>query len=172
MDIKGRHTALILVLLASAPLVVQAQSVGDLANVQAETLFIKAKAARAEALSKLAEASLQGSTASSQETASNDSLPVVRGVYGSAEKLYATFLYANGSTVDAGKGDVIPGGYNVRSLSATRVELGRRGRSFTVGFSDVPPPMPTASNASTGPSAPPQYLPPPMLPMPAPPPGG
>lgn len=164
MDVKGRHAALFLMLLASVPLAVQAQSVGDLANVQAETLLIKAKAARAEALGKLADANKQSSGEAAADTAT-DSLPVVRGVYGTAGKLYATFLYANGSTVDAGKGDTIPGGYVVRSLSATRVELGRRGRSFTVGFSDVRPLTPTAPSAN---AAPPASSIPPLMPSAAP----
>lgn len=161
MDAKVRNSTLFLMLCASVPLVAHAQTVGDLADVQADTLLFKAQAARAEALVKLGDANRQGSRENAADSGS-DTLPVVRGVYGTAGKLYATFLYANGSSVDAGNGDVVPGGYVVRSLSATRVQLARRGRSYTLGFSDLRPL--TATEPSGGGSAPPASSIPPLLP--------
>ena len=118
---------------------VHAQTVGDLADVQAETLFLRAKAARAEALAKLTEANREAGGATTTNTAEQAGVPVVKGVYGSGTRLYATFLYANGSSVDAMKGDRIPGDFVVRSISASRVELGHKGRTHVVGFSDIRP---------------------------------
>jgi len=155
MDAKARYAVLVMSLLASGSLA--AQSVGELADVQAKTLLIRAQAAQAEAQAKLVDASKSSGGPIAGDA--GDSLPVVRGVYGTAGKLYATFLYANGSTVDAGRGDQIPGGFVVRSLSATRVVLGRHGQSFTVGFSDVRPLTPTPA-ASPAPMPPPLYAPP------------
>lgn len=137
MDAKGRYACLVLMLMTASP--VAAQSVGDLASVQAETLMARAKAARAEAVAKL------NATAGAGAIAGSEALPVVRGVYGTGDRLYATFLFADGSTVDATAGDTLPGGYSVRALSATRVQLARDGRRFTVGFSDVRPLAPAAA---------------------------
>lgn len=147
MDAKGRYAVLLLMLCASTPLV--AQTVGDLSDVQSETLLLRAQAARAEAQAKLSEIGGSGGAAA---LGADGQLPVVRGVYGTTNALYATFLFANGSTVDARAGDVIPGGFVVRSLSATRVQLGRRGRNYTVGFSDVRPLTPAANAEATSPA--------------------
>ena len=160
MDAKARYAMLTLMLLTSAP--AAAQSVGELADVQAETLLFRARAARAEAISKLHDAE---KTEGGAIESNGDALPVVRGVYGTAGKLYATFLYSNGSTVDAGVGDTIPGSYVVRSLSATRVILGHRGKTIAVGFSDVRPLEPTVTAAQSAPSFPiPSLSPPPPTP--------
>lgn len=157
MRVNQSAAALSVLLLFAAPLA--AQTVGELADIQAETVILRAKAAQAEAARKLGDAALPGQTLGRGVT---DALPVVRGVYGTGRELYASFLYADGTTVDANTGDVLPGGYIVRALSATRVELTRKdGSRYTLGFSDVRPlaappvtPAPTPAAIDPAPAAP------------------
>lgn len=110
-----------------------AQSVDDLAQVQAETIMYLAQAARNDAMAKA-----RGDGAAALANA-DDTLPVVRGVFGSGRTLFATFLYGNGSVVDAPLHGRIPGGYIVAKLSPTGVELSRNGKRYTLGFSDQRP---------------------------------
>ena len=157
MAANASRAALFLLATALA-LPAAAQNVGELANVQAETMLVKAKAARAEAYAKLNEATKTGGEPS---TGTDTGMPVVRGVYGSGERLYATFLYSNGSTVDARRGDSLPGGFVVSGVSASRVELRRAGRTHVIGFSDVRPMATAASRqaANSGPALAPSAQP-------------
>lgn len=138
MDVKQILAALLISACGAA----NAQSVGELGKVQAETILYQAQAARAEAQAKAQAAGPAG-------TSMEGTLPVVRGVFGSGTQLFATFLYANGSSVDARRGDRIPGDYVVASVSPTGVVLSRSGRSYPLGFSDLRPfPLPAATPAA------------------------
>ncbi len=150
-----RVRALLFLLLAAVAPLAAAQSIGDLKDVQGEIILLRAQAAKAQA-----QAALQAAQGAGGMTADDGGIPVVRGVYGRDSNLYATFLYANGSTVDAGAKSRIPGGYTVARVSATSVTLVRGGRTYEVGFSDRRPMLPTAPVAAPAdPSAQPALTP-------------
>lgn len=65
--------------------------------------------------------------------------PVVRSVSGSGDKLYATLLYADGSTKDARAGDTVPGGYRILAVTLDKVSVTRSGQTTDLGFASVPP---------------------------------
>lgn len=144
----NRARALLILLFAAAGPMAAAQSIGDLKDVQGEIILLRAQAAKAQA-----QAALQAAQGAGGVTSDDGGIPVVRGVYGRDSNLYATFLYANGSTVDAGAKSRIPGGYTVARVSATSVTLVRGGRSYEVGFSDRRPMLPAPAAASPGAAA-------------------
>ncbi len=89
------------------------------------------------------------STASGERRATaDDPMPVVKGVFGANGSVYATFLYADGSAVDAKQGATIPGGYTVARLDAEHVALRRGGKTFEVGFSSSVPVARTAASTT------------------------
>lgn len=142
MDANRSIRALVFAL-ATLSLPAAAQSAGDIGRIQAETILYRAQAARNEALAKA-----RGEQA--VDTA-NEGLPVVRGVYGTEKSLYATFLYANGSTVDARVGDSLPGSFTVARVTPIGVTLRKGGKSHVLGFSDLrpfPAAMPAAAPAA------------------------
>lgn len=136
---------------------VHAQStttVGELSAINSTNILKTAQLAGAQLDTKLqkehadagvpSSASLDGLPSASlsmgnRRAATEDPTPVVKGVFGANGALYATFLYANGSTVDAKEGAAIPGGYTVARLDAEHVALRRGGRTIDVGFSSSAP---------------------------------
>ncbi len=141
MDVKAIAVALLL-MFAVVPTYAADNTVGTLSEIQADTLVLRARAEQAEAKKKLGDDT--GGVASATSTAYGATnpggiAPVVRGVHGANKNLYATFLYSNGSTVEARQGDQIPGGFRVVALSAERVEIQRGNERIQVGFSSIPP---------------------------------
>ncbi len=144
------RTALI-ALLCAAELAQAKGTVGDLSNIQSETLLLKAKAERAAAQLELdSKSSIEGEGA----------LPVVKSVYGVGDQLYATFLYRSGVVMDAQQGDTILGGFKVVSVGVDKVELMKGHQRLTVGFAATAPTQPLAAPpflpAMPGPVLPPR----------------
>ncbi|MFC2973869.1 type IV pilus biogenesis protein PilP [Azotobacter bryophylli] len=123
-------------------------SVGQLSQVQSETLLYQAMAERAKAKRALeAEGgSLTSPTPRAQPGAAPvsaqapETLPVVKSILGSRGSMRAVLLYSGGLEVNAylGGGE-LPGGYTVSALTLDRVELTRNGQRYPLGFSNQEP---------------------------------
>lgn len=128
-------------LLALGTSVLASVTVQDVSTIQGETLRLKAELAKATVQKQLDET---GKSEGSSTT------PVVKSVVGVGSTLIATFVYANGTSLDAKVGDVLPGGYRVAQITPNYVVLIQRGRRIVVGFSaEVPTsqPQPSANPA-------------------------
>ncbi len=139
----------------------QAQTtVGDLSTINSANILKTAQLAGAQLDAKLQKAhdesggtpaastggmALSSAASGEHRTAADDPNPVVKGVFGANGSVYATFLYADGSTVDAKQGGTIPGGYTVAHLDAEHVALRRGGKTIEVGFSSSAPVVRTAA---------------------------
>lgn len=123
-------------------------NVGQLSQVQSETLLYQAQAERAKA-KRTVEAegdSLTPPTPRAQPGAvpvsaqAPETLPVVKSILGSRGSMRAVLLYSGGLEVNAylGGGE-LPGGYTVSALTLDRVELTRNGQRYPLGFSNQEP---------------------------------
>lgn len=154
--------AALLASLGAAGVHAQSTTVGELSTINSTNILKTAQLAGAQLDAKLqkehtdsgtsSSASLGGLSSLSQtgshRTAADDPSPVVKGVFGANGDLYATFLYADGSTVDAKQGGSIPGGYTVARLDADHVALRRGGKTVDVGFSSLSPVVRTETAAN------------------------
>jgi hypothetical protein len=112
-------------------------TVQDISTLQGETLRLKAELTRATVQKQLDETG---------KSEGSSTAPVVKAVVGVGTALIATFVYANGSSVDARVGDALPGGYRVMEITSNRVTLSQAGRRIVVGFSaEVPVATPQPS---------------------------
>ena len=138
----------LLALACYAPVIAQdSTTVGQLSDLNSANILKTAQLVGAQLDAKLDKVNVENgkSAPASVDGAGNHSAmpaPVVKGVFGANGKLFATFLYADGATVDAHRGSVIPGGYTVMSLDAEHVTLSKGGRRIEVGFSDTAPTVP------------------------------
>ena len=126
-------------LLALGSSVLASVTVQDISTIQGETLRLKAE---------LAKATVQKQLDETGKSEGSSTAPVVKSVVGVGTALIATFVYSNGTSVDARVGDTLPGGYRVVEILSNRVTLSQAGRRFVVGFSaEVPvvPPPPSVS---------------------------
>ncbi len=126
-------------------------NIGELSQVQSETLLFTAQAARARAKEDIVNGGKTSTSAPVQVTqtaytmpapASNTTpqLPVVKTVFRTNNALYATLLYGGGFEVDASVGNAeLPGGFKVISVSLDSVVLGHDGRRYPLGFSTRAP---------------------------------
>jgi type IV pilus biogenesis protein PilP len=139
-------------------------SVGELSAVQSETIMYEAKAKRAEAQAKMQENNLKagidisGPTAVASAVTAGE-LPTITGISGAAGRLYATFRYANGTTVTAKSGDQIAGGFRVAEVGIDRVVITRGDRRMPLQFGvATEPPEPKGQAQAWGavPFMPPQ----------------
>ncbi len=136
-----------------------AATVGELTDVQAETVLAEAKARLAEAQAKLdgqVSTSVPTGLSALQLPPRDVALPapVVRTIYGSGGRMTASFLFPGGYEADAGTGQELPGGYRVESISLDKVLLSKEGKRFPVGFSNTAPSMPAQSQPMGGMVAP------------------
>lgn len=142
-------------LVGLVPALCVANTVGDLSKIQGETLIIKAKANREAAQADLdARARVTGGYAMSDEV----NVPVVKSVYGVRDTLVATFIYSNGTTMEAKVGDTLNGGFKVTKITVDRVELLKNKKVIQLGFSAMAPLAPAAGVQIPGVSQP--YIPP------------
>lgn len=131
-----------------------AATVGDLSQIQSDTILYDAKAARAEAKVKmqtsLAKAGddLQGGPAVAQVSVVAAELPTVIGISGAAGRLFASFRYPNGTTVSSKSGEVIPGGYRVAEVGIDRVVLAKGDRRIPLQFGVASPPPASAQTSA------------------------
>ncbi|SDG73334.1 type IV pilus biogenesis protein PilP [Pseudomonas benzenivorans] len=136
-----------------------AATVGELTDVQAETVLAEAKVRLAEAQAKLdgkVSTSVPTGLSAVQLPPRDVALPapVVRTIYGSGGRMTASFLFPGGYEADAGAGQELPGGYRVESISMDKVLLSKDGKRFPVGFSNTAPSMPAQSQPMGGMVAP------------------
>ncbi|GAC1038719.1 type IV pilus biogenesis protein PilP [Pseudomonas sp. No.117] len=142
-------------------------TVGELSQVQSETILFKAQGERAKALREINGTSAQATTpqpsylpqpvvapssrvsGAAEQTGTVEQLPVVKLVYGGGKALRATLLYAGGFEIDASTASTdLPGGYRVASLTLDSVVLSRGGKRFPLGFSNRAPSYPIATVAT------------------------
>ncbi|MFJ5299233.1 type IV pilus biogenesis protein PilP [Pseudomonas sp. NPDC088368] len=129
-------------------------NVGQLSQVQSETILFKAQAERAKALnsiessapqpvSTVASVPYQQSTRPAPDPGSQprtEGLPVVSLISGSSRAPQATLLYSSGYEVEAQTiGASLPGGFKLASVSVDGVVLSRDGKLFPLGFSNHAP---------------------------------
>lgn len=126
-------------------------NIGELSQVQSETLLYTAQAARARAQEEIVNGGKTPPAGASQAVQptyvapapvnnAQPLLPVVKTVFRAKDALHATLLYAGGYEVDASMGSAeLPGGYKVISVSLESVVLGHSGRRYPLGFSTRPP---------------------------------
>lgn len=112
-----------------------AQTVGNLSQIQAETLVLKARASRAAAQVDL--------ESKSRQTIGEGDLPMIRAMTNVSGKRSVILAYGNGSSIEAKVSDSIPGGYVVSAISAEGVTLMKGGKSYS------PARQPMSSSAYT-----------------------
>lgn len=146
-------------------------TVGELSQVQSETILFKAQGERAKALREINGTGAQAASTPQpsylpqpattpisrvsgigEQSATTEQLPVVTLIYGVGKALHATLLYSGGFEIDASMASTdLPGGYRVASLSLDSVVLSRGGKRFPLGFSNRAPSYPvTTVSASQG----------------------
>ena len=92
-------------------------------------------------------------------TDSQQELPVVKAIFGSAKRLRATLLYSSGFEVDAdASARELPGGFRVANLTVDSVTLEREGKRYPLGFSNVPPGSASSGNNPISSSIPPASM--------------
>lgn len=132
-------------------------TVGDLSQVQSDTIMYEAKAKRAESKGKMQEnqAKAGDDPQLSQALAAPPvivaELPTVTGISGAAGRLFATFQYPNGTTISSKSGEHIPGGYQVTEIGIDRVVLTKGDRRIPLQFGVANPASPTQNNALRNP---------------------
>ena len=144
--------------LVSGPAMAEA-TVGDLSQIQGDTILIRAKASRAAAQQDL-DAKARGGLPS--YVGADSEAPVVKAVYGAGKQLYATFLYGSGVVMDAKAGDTILGGFKVVSVAVEKVELTKDGMKVQVGYSASAPTRAPAAQGAQG-VQPTMFAPPPAV---------
>jgi type IV pilus biogenesis protein PilP len=123
-------------------------NIGELGRVQSQTILYKAMAERREAQQK-AEVNISDSlppavempggqtpTPPVETSSQESSLPVVKAITGSSQRLRATLLYSGGAEFDTTIGSKLPGGFSVHQLTLDGVVLSRRGQLYPLGFSN------------------------------------
>lgn len=136
-----------------------AATVGELTDVQAQTVLAEARVRLAEAQAKLeGRETLPPSAEPSAMPLPPREValpaPVVRTIYGSGGRMTASFLFPGGYEADAGAGQELPGGYRVESITMDKVLLSKDGKRFPVGFSNTAPSMQAQRQAMDGMVAP------------------
>lgn len=170
MHVKATTLLCLLVLPAFALGANSLTTVGDLAKVQSDTILYDAEAARADAKARLQASlaksgdDLQPRRGITQPVVDTNDLPTVTGISGAAGRLYASFLYPNGTTVSAKSGGQIPGGFAVAEIGIDRVVLTRGDRRIPLQFGAVntPAPLPVQPQAAQMPMQMPIPVPAPM----------
>lgn len=141
-------------------------SIGDLETLQAQTIVLKAKLARAKVESDLKATNVSGHGVADEDASINEPPPVVSEVYGAPGDLKATFLYADGSSVPGYAGKHIAGDCFVLSVALDSVRVRCHGHTTNVGFSGAAP-QPTRAAFGTQ-KTPPAFFPNSSFSMPAP----
>lgn len=95
---------------------------GDLSKLQAQEMYWDLRGKRDQKRADAYKYNPEPGVNSAPGSASN-SVPKLEGIVGSGLNLYGTFVYDNGAEVEARPGDILPGGYRVNSLSATKARL-------------------------------------------------
>jgi type IV pilus biogenesis protein PilP len=102
---------------------------GDLSKLQAQEMYWDLRGKRDQKRADAVKFNPEPGINSAPGSPSN-SVPKLEGIVGSGLNLYGTFVYDNGAEVEARPGDILPGGYRVSSLSATKAKLLVNGKSI------------------------------------------
>lgn len=154
-------------LLLSAGQVLAAESiptVGQLSQIQAETMLIEAEAKRAAAKAVLLKNKLSAgediaATGGQQsESIVPGDLPTVTGISTMGGRLYATFRFQNGTSSRASAGEIIPGNFKVTEITLERAVVTKGDRRIPLQ-TGVASPAPNTVSQPAG-SLPGQYMPP------------
>jgi type IV pilus biogenesis protein PilP len=119
-----------------------AQTVGDLSRIQGETLLLRVRIDRETAQAELdARLRVSGGVSASDSfsTSASDTIPTVKSVYGANGLLLATVMYSNGTELEVKVGDVVVGGYTVKTIEIDRVEFAKGKETIRLVFSAKPP---------------------------------
>lgn len=123
-------------------------SIGELGRVQSETILFKAKAERAKAereasdtgtppqqpVNQFPSTGFPAPIAAIPAEPRQPSLPVVKEISGSGQRLRASLVYSGGSEIDAKPGSELPEGFRVLQITLDGVVLVRDGKRFPLGF--------------------------------------
>ncbi|MFC0697953.1 type IV pilus biogenesis protein PilP [Paraburkholderia humisilvae] len=113
------------------------KTAGDLRVVIADTVILKAEAAREQARQDLKQKSASTINGALGASAESNGLPRVSGIFEARGVATATFVYPNGQ-LDQGVGDVLPGGYRIIAISPalSSVDVQKKGeKSITIPVS-------------------------------------
>lgn len=145
-------------ILGLVPVVCMAQAtVGDMSQIQGETLILKAKANREAARADL---DARARAAGGYTAADEANVPVVKSVYGSRDTYVATLVYPNGTSMEAKAGDTLNGGFKVAKVSVDRVELVKNKKVIPLTFSATSPSAGPANIPASLPGAQQPFIPP------------
>lgn len=142
-----------------------APTVGDLSQIQSDTIVYDAKAKRADAKSEMqknmakAGDDLQAGPIAMAPPIVASELPTVTGISGAAGRLFATFRYPNGTTMSSKSGEQIPGGFMVAEVGIDRVVLTKGDRRIPLQFGVATPTTAAQTGAVMLPGAVPAPMP-------------
>jgi type IV pilus biogenesis protein PilP len=122
-------------------------TIGDLSRVQSATIMFEANAKMAKAKGDMLENQAKAGDdltdphATGGAAVKEEKLPTVVGISGAQGRLFATFLYPDGTTVRSKSGEKVPGGYLVSEVGIDRVVLtvGDRRIPLKFGVASLPP---------------------------------
>lgn len=139
MDSKWYRESLLFfcLLLITLTACAEPKTIGDLAEIQSETVIYRAKRERAKALLELT-----NMTGISEETTHSSShCPVVRTVQGKKPDLHAILLYPGGSEITVKSGDQLPHGMIVGKITAKEITIVNPSthQETRLGFSSIAP---------------------------------
>ena len=138
-------------------------TVGQLSQIQAQTMLLEAEAKRAAAKALLLKNKLDAGEdiaalgGQQSESIIASDLPTVTGISTMGGRLYATFRYQNGTSSRASAGEIIPGNFKVTEISLERAVVTKGDRRIPLQ-TGVASPAPNGASQPTG-SLPGQYIP-------------
>ncbi|MCX2694510.1 hypothetical protein OO256_26625 [Pseudomonas sp. DCB_CB] len=141
MHAKKLFLAAVSVMICSMTHAEQA-TVGALGAIQSNTILLQAKVREAQAQAELKKfggykASEFSADYKYDELGSTD-IPYSSGAGGAYGKFTATFVYSNGSQIEAGVGQKIPGGFKVSSITAEQAIITNGKRTFYLPYGMKP----------------------------------
>lgn len=111
-------------------------TVGDLQEVQAGIIMMRARNVLAEETAKMEQ------RAAPQPGSANHAQPIVVRVTGASDRPTAFLLMADGSMVTAKAGATVAGGFRITEVSARQVLATRAGETVSLGFARPLPAQP------------------------------
>lgn len=156
------HAKKVTILVVGMSLCAAAQAeqatVGALGAIQSSTILLQAKVRQAKAEEELRSLTGRGSpefsTDSKPDEIGSSDVPYASGAGGAYGKFTATFVYGNGSQIEAGVGQIIPGGFKVASITLDQAIITHGKRTYQIPYG-VKPSTPKAAVTSESPNSPP-----------------
>lgn len=132
-----KHLLFFCLLFLNATTFAEPKTIGDLAEIQSETVIYRAKKERAQALLELK--NITGISGEIINSFSN--LPVVRNVQGKKPDLHAILIYPGGSEITVKSGDILLNGMIMGQITAKKVTIinSSNGKEIRLGFSSIAP---------------------------------